>query len=328
MCPARRRTPGEATADPRTPERRFFEIMSGRGFELSSGRGIDHVVAATRDLDGAANDWAHLGFAVTPRARHPWGTENHLVQLDGSFVEILGLGAGARIPDHEGSFFSFGAYNRDFLAAHGDGLSMLVLESKDHTADHAAFAAAGLTTYAPFGFERIAISPEGEERRVGFDLTFAGLGGLGGAAEPDMGFFTCRQRWPENFWRPQYQRHPNTAVGIAAAVLVAPDPSDFHEGLSAFAGVREMRASSLGLEIATPRGTIEVLTPAAFRWRFGPDSLPVEPKTLVFAGLRFACASLGEAATQLIAGGFTVADRNGAFVVSIPGAVVAFEQAR
>lgn len=294
----------------------------------SNGRGIDHVVAATRDLDAAANLWARLGFAVTPRARHPWGTENHLVQLGGCFVEILGLGEGARIPEHEGSFFSFGAYNRDFLASHGDGLSMLVLESTDHDADRAAFVAAGLTTFAPFGFERVALTPDGEARQVGFDLTFAGLGGVGGAAEPDMGFFTCRQRWPENFWRPEYQRHPNTALGIAAVVLVAPDPSDFHEGLSAFAGVREMRASSLGLEIDTPRGSIEVMTPAAFRWRYGAEALPSDPKTLVFAGLRFSCAALGEAGAQLIAGGFTVADRNGAFVVPIPGATIAFEQAR
>ncbi len=293
-----------------------------------SGRGLDHVVAACRDLEATADLWERLGFVLTPRARHPWGTENRLVQLDGSFIELLTIGEGAEIPEPAPGVFSFGAYNRDFLAGHGDGLSMLVLESRDHDADRAAFAAAGLATFEPFGFQRTARSPEGEEREVGFDLTFTDIAGLGGAAAPDMGFFTCEQRFPENFWRAEYQRHPNTALGLDAVILVAPDPSDFHEGLAAFAGVREAHASSLGLEIRTPRGSIEVMTPAAFRWRFGAEALPETPKTLVFSALRFTCERLGETAAQLVAGGLPVADRGGDFVVSLTGATVAFTQAR
>lgn len=291
------------------------------------GRGLDHVVAAVGDLEAATDTWERLGFTVTPKARHPWGTENRLVQLDGSFVEILSVGDGAAIEEPSPGVFSFGAFNRDFLATHGDGLSMLVLESRDEAADRAAFAAAGLATFAPFGFERIAVSPEGEQRRVGFDLTFTGLQGAGRHGEPDMGFFTCRQRFPENFWRTEYQRHPNTATRLDAVVLVAPDPSDFHEGLAAFAGVREIRATSAGLTIATPRGSIEVMTPTAFHWRYGAAAPVARPDRLGFAGLRFGVADLGEAASQLIAGGFQVADRAGAFVVTgIHGATVAFEK--
>lgn len=291
------------------------------------GRGLDHVVAAVGDLDAAADTWGRLGFVTTPRARHPWGTENRLIQLDGSFIELLTVGEGAAIEDASQGVFSFGAFNRDFLRTHGDGLSMLVLESHDPTADRTAFAAAGLATYAPFGFERIAVSPEGEERLVGFDLTFTGFTGEGEHGDPDMGFFTCRQRFPENFWRAEYRNHPNTATRLDAVVLVAPDPTDFHEGLSAFAGVRQFHATSAGLVIPTPRGVIEVVSPAAFRWRYGADALPVTPEGLSFAGLRFGVDDLGEAASQLIAGGFHVADRAGAFVVTgIHGATVAFEK--
>lgn len=292
----------------------------------TAGRGLDHVVAAVSDLSAAAETWERLGFRTTPLARHPWGTENRVVQLEGSFVEILGIGDAAAIPEPTETAFSFGTYNRDFLATHGDGLSMLVLESRDEVADRAAFAAAGLGVFDPFGFERIAVSPEGEERRVGFDLTFAGLTGTGAAGTPDMGFFTCRQRFPENFWRAEYQHHPNTAKRLAAVVLVAPNPADFHAPLAAFAGSREMRATGAGLVIATPRGVIEVTTPEAFRWRYGETALPETPERLTFAAVRFAVADLGEAASQLIAGGFTVADRAGAFVVTgIHGATVAFE---
>ncbi|MCE1237472.1 MAG: VOC family protein [Hyphomicrobiales bacterium] len=295
---------------------------------LRAGRGLDHVVAAVRDLDAASDAWERLGFVVTPRARHPWGTENRLVQLDGAFVEILGVGEGAAIPEPTETAFSFGAWNRDFLARRGDGLSMLVLESRDAAADRAAFAAAGLGVYDPFGFERIAVSPEGEARPVGFDLTFTSFTGEGEEGEPDMGFFTCRQRFPENFWRAEYQTHPNTAKRLDAVVLVAPDPADFHEGLSAFAGVRDIHATSAGLVVPTPRGAIEVMSPAAFRWRYGEASLRETPTRLTFAGLRFGCERLGEAAAQLLAGGFTVADRAGAFVVAdVHGATIAFEAA-
>lgn len=292
-----------------------------------AGRGLDHVVAATRDLGLAADAWTRLGFRLTPLARHPWGTENRLVQLDGSFVEILAVGDGAAIPEAGHGAFSFGAFNRDFLAVHGDGLSMLALESFDPTIDRATFARAGLATYAPFGFERIAVSPEGEERRVGFDLTFTGFGGAG--AVPELGFFTCRQRFPENFWRSEYRAHPNTARHLSAVVMVAPDPSDFHEGLAAFAGVRELTASSFGLEIATPRGRIEVLTPDAFRWRHGAAALPETPTTLRCAGLRFAVADLAETARHVVAGGFDMIERTGCFVVpDVCGATIAFEPAR
>lgn len=291
------------------------------------GRGIDHVVVVGADLGRLADTWTRLGFRPTPPARHPWGTENRLIQLDGSFVELLAIGAGAEIVEPTAETFSFGAYNRDFLARRGEGGSMLVLESRDPAADRTDFAAAGLSTFAPFGFERVAVSPDGERVPVGFDLTFTDFHGEGANGRPEMGFFTCRQRRPENFWRAEYRRHPNTATGIAAVVLVAPDPSDFHEGLSAFAGVREIGATSAGLSIATPRGTIEVLTPAAFRWRFGANALPVTPTALTFAGLRFTVADFGEAAIQLLAGGFSVADRSDALVVTdIHGLAVAFER--
>ena len=300
--------------------------MSTSSLVRNAPRGLDHVVAATTDLAACADAWERLGFRLTPTARHPWGTENRLVQLAGCFVELLGVGDGAAIPEPDAETFSFGAFNRDFLAAHGDGAAMLVAESADPDADRAAFAAAGLRLWAPFGFERVAVTPDGEERRVGFDLTFAGLRGEGAAPDPAMGFFTCRQRFPENFWRAEYQAHPNTARTITAVTLVAPDPSDFHESLAAFLGLREFHATGAGLVLPTPRGLVEVLTPAAFRWRYGAEALPVTPTRLSFAGLRFGCTHLGEAATQLIAGGWTVADRARAFVVpQVHGIAVAFE---
>jgi len=226
-------------------------------------KGIDHIVLAVNSLQEGAGHWEQLGFRVTPTARHPWGTENRLVQLDGSFLEVLAIGEGAELSEPSDGVFSFGAFNRDFLLK-GEGASMFVLDSTNAADDRKAYNAAGLPAYAPFSFERIAVTPEGEERPVAFDLTFT--------TDPlstEIGFFTCHNKFPENFWKAEYQSHPNTVSALSDVVFVADDPADHHEFLKAFIGERTARLSSLGIEIVTARGTVKVLSPSAYESLYG-----------------------------------------------------------
>ncbi|MDR3373455.1 MAG: VOC family protein [Ancalomicrobiaceae bacterium] len=266
-------------------------------------RGIDHLVVAVSDLDAGRNVWQALGFTLTPRAEHPWGTANHLAQLDHAFIEVLGLADAAKIKPSGRNTFSFGAFNRDYLKKR-QGASMLVLESHDADADIADFAAAGLDTFHRFDFERLAGQPGGEQERVAFSLAFTRAGGVKNA-----GFFTCQQHEPDHFWHAEWQRHANSTVGIDEITLVAPDPADYHIFLSRFTGVREIHASSFGISIATPRGRVAIVTPPAFRYLYGEDSLPDAPKTLEIRGVTFAVADFGQAASSLVAGGLKVADR-------------------
>ena len=90
-------------------------------------RGIDHLVIAVRDLDAARAAYRRLGFTLTPEARHPFGTKNSLVQLDGAFLELVAIADPALIPEPTAQRFSFAAFNRDFLSRRA-GLSMLVLK--------------------------------------------------------------------------------------------------------------------------------------------------------------------------------------------------------
>ena len=69
-------------------------------------------------------------------------------------------------------------------------------------------------------FEREGKRPDGSTVKVGFSLAFARDG-----KAPQIGFATCQQHFPENFWNPAFQQHPNTASGIAGVVLVAENPS-------------------------------------------------------------------------------------------------------
>ena len=56
---------------------------------LLKRHGLDHLVLCVRDLEAARAAYTHFGFTVTPRAVHPFGTGNSLVQLEGTYLELL-----------------------------------------------------------------------------------------------------------------------------------------------------------------------------------------------------------------------------------------------
>src|SRR5437870_3505618 len=70
---------------------------------------LDHVILVVDDLDRAAGLFTDLGFTVTPRSDHPFGTANRLIVFDNNFIELLASMPGAAL----------GPYRvvSDFLAA-------------------------------------------------------------------------------------------------------------------------------------------------------------------------------------------------------------------
>jgi hypothetical protein len=260
-------------------------------------RGLDHVVHAVSDLDAAAALYARAGFTVGARNRHApaWGTQNHIVQLPGFFVELLAMADMRGIAPHAARYFSFGAFNRDFLA-HKQGLSMLVLEGRDSAAEAETFRAAGIGDFELFHFERDAKRPDGTPTKVAFSLAFAC-----DPKAPDIGYFACRQRHPENFWNPAFQQHANGAIGIAGVVLVADQPREHREFLSAFAGVQDVQAVEMDVSVKTPRGEIRVMNPASFAREFGAAP-PDTKRGARLAALRFAVRDRAAVKAALQAG--------------------------
>jgi len=245
-------------------------------------RGLDHIVHAVRNLDAAADLYRRLGFAVGARNKHPrgWGTENHIIQLPETFIELLAVTDENDIAPASPRQFSFGAFNSDFLLRY-EGLSMLVLKGAGAT-DAAAFAAAGIGDFAPYDFEREGKRPDGTAVKVAFSLAFAGDAGA------DAGFFTCQHHYPENFWNPAFQKHGNGASGVAGVVFVADNPQSHRGFMEKFSGVAATAAQE-GFSIATPRGTIDYITPAAFLARFGVKAPDVSNGARL-AAIRFAVA--------------------------------------
>src|SRR5271155_5191374 len=116
-------------------------------------RAIDHLVIPAHDLAAQTTLYRRLGFQVGARNRHPWGTENHIVQFDGFFLELIGLGEGFEASAAVPGVFSFAGFVADFLSRR-EGLAMLVLRSADAEADRRDFAAKGLGDFRGFEFAR------------------------------------------------------------------------------------------------------------------------------------------------------------------------------
>jgi len=287
---------------------------------MAMSRGLDHIVHAVRDLDAAADFYRRAGFIVGARNRHAWGTHNHIVQLPGFFMELLAVAEPERLTG-EGFAALFGDFNRRFLERN-EGLSFMMLESLDVPADAAQFRAAGFARSEAMHFERAGKDADGSTVTVGFSLAFARDPGA-----PEIGFAVCRQHHPQYFWNTALQQHPNSATGIAGAVLIAQNPADHHIFLSAFTGERELHAGSGVLLAPTPRGDIRVMDPAAFRARFGIDA-PDCTSGARLAAVRFAVRERKALHGALDAGGIAFAEHMNQTVVApaaAHGATLAFE---
>jgi hypothetical protein len=262
-------------------------------------RPIDHLVLCVRDLDVSRRAYERLGFTLTPKARHPFGTVNSLVQLHGGFLELLAVADRSLIkPAGEGEF-SFAAFNERFLALR-EGMSMLVFASDDARRDQREFAASGLKTYAPFDFSRQAVLPDGSAVTVGFSLAF-----VTEARMPEAAFFVSQQHAPQYFWKPEYQRHRNRAVAVEEVVMVAREPTAFAAFFAKLQPAGAIERHGTGIAVATARGKVALLDPAAFAARFREGGSPLA-ETPYFAACRLRVDDLAATEALLRANGVAV----------------------
>jgi catechol 2,3-dioxygenase-like lactoylglutathione lyase family enzyme len=287
-------------------------------------RGLDHIVHAVRDLDAAAEFYRRAGFMVGARNRHPWGTENHIVQLPGFFVEILTVAQPELIErdaQHRELAKLFGAYNRAAIAR-GDGFSTLILESQAIAADVSALAGAGIGYSGELPFSRQGTQADGTKVTVGFSLGFAR-----DETSPHAAFAVMQQHNPQAFWNAKFQSHANGANAVLGAVLVADNPTDHHIFLSAFTGERELHSTSAGIAARTPRGDVEIIEPVAFRDRYGVTT-QAEGEGMTLAGLRVCVPALEAAEKNARANNIAVHRQLNALVIppsAAHGATLIFE---
>ncbi len=279
-------------------------------------RGIDHVIHLVRDLDAAASLYEKLGFVVSARNKHPFGTHNRIVQLDGSYIEILAVAEPEKIQG-EGSPTSFAHFHREFQIHNGEGLSGLVLASSDASADKLAFDRAGFGGFPVFDFGRMGKRPDGSEAELAFSLAY-----LREPASADVMTLVCQHKRPENFWFKELQAHANGVTRVACAVFTAESPTDHQYFLQTWTGLRDLRSTSLGVAAETPRGALQITEPRPFEDAFGmtpPRSAGIRFSAVTFAGQPDRIREV------LSKSGVTAQERHGKLVIHAHGAVLAFE---
>lgn len=248
-------------------------------------KGLNHLVLAGHDLEAMRATYAALGFTVTPRAQHPFGTGNSVIQLKGCYLELLSVTQPRDVIERSPGVFSFSAFNRDFLQRR-EGFSMLVLSTDDAPADSAAWKAAGLQTYAPFEFARPAALPDGSEITIGFRLAY-----VTNPTAPWLGLFACQHFRPDFFEQPRFLAHANGATRVADVWIVAEAPEALQAYLSIVTGGAPHAESDGGLRFDTPGGRIIVATPERFEAAFGAPA-PGLGDGPHLAGYTIACRSL------------------------------------
>lgn len=167
-------------------------------------RGIDHVVIATRDLDSTQDSFRRMGFTLTPRGHHTLGSQNHCVMFGRDYFELLMVPQ--RLPGRE--------YYYDF-ARIGDGLAAVALKTDNARGAYGELSAAALAPSEPVDFSRPVQLPEGA-KSASFRITQLGL-----EQTPGGQVFLCQHFTRDVVWRPEYQRHANTAIGLAALVILS-----------------------------------------------------------------------------------------------------------
>jgi catechol 2,3-dioxygenase-like lactoylglutathione lyase family enzyme len=285
-----------------------------------AARGLDHIVHAVHDLDAAAEFYRRIGFTVGARNRHPWGTHNYIVQLPGFFVELLTVAEPEKLGD-DGMPALFGKYNETFLKR-GEGLSLLLLESKNAEADVADFERASISISDVVPFERQAKRPDGTPIKVGFSLAFAEDG-----AAPSMRFATCQQHYPENFWNPAFQNHANGAQAVRAIVMIADEPEKHRAFVSGYTGSTDFYVEPGEVSAMLPRGALSVMTPARFAAAFGgPQPAPGNR----LQAIHFAVADIAKARAMAQDSRVKTRDHRDGFVIDAAdalGATLSFEPA-
>jgi hypothetical protein len=251
--------------------------------EALAMKDINHLVLAGQDLEALRSAYQALGFAVKPRGQLPFGISNSIVQLQGSYLELLSVTGD--VPEHSPGQFSFGAFNRDYLARH-EGFSMLVLDTPDSRADIRSWRAAGLQAYEPFDFSKMAKTHDGANVELSFSLAF-----VSHPAAPWFGLFACQYDRPEFYAQPQYLNHSNAASTVQDVWITgeaAPDLADF---MSKVTGASSVRKSADLTVLQTRTGAIILARPQAFEAAFGvPAPHPEDGPHL--AGFTIGCRSL------------------------------------
>ncbi|WP_110687899.1 VOC family protein [Salinicola aestuarinus] len=252
--------------------------------------GIDHPLLAVNDLQRATDMARALGFSVTPRHRHPWGTDNHLLLFSNNFIELTGIARPECLDYQDDNGFQFGRLIEGRLSRLGDGIALVALDSDSIQRDHALAAARGFAENRPIVFRRLARRPDQGEEEVSVALDI-----FHDAERPFLTQFLCQQLRPALFRiDPTQESHANTATSIADIWYVSDDPGYDANHFRKIHGDRAVRRDGDGWTVHTLKGDCHLLNADTLAARFPVlEGVEAEPPRAV--ALTLTCRDLDAA---------------------------------
>ena len=230
--------------------------------------GLEHPLVCARDLDALAARYRAMGFAPTPRGRHPWGTGTQLVMFVDNFIELMGIEDRSLVDVASPDGFRFGRFIADFLDRR-EGIAMLALHSKDARGDLAAVRGRGVPSAGLVDFRRVVKLPDGTT-----DEAVVSLAMLIDPVHPQLSNFICQQHRPEFVWVAEWVQQPNGTTAIAFVVYAAADPGAVRPRFAAVWGDAAVAPAPHGFTVATAGGEIVVLDHEGVEARFAGTDLP------------------------------------------------------
>ena len=229
-----------------------------------NSRQLDHMVVLTHDMDTAVKAYRRMGFFITERMYHPFGTENNLIMFGNNFIEILGVSDLKKLT-------GIGQIINQLLQQR-QGVSHFALLSNDAINDHKEFSEKGLKPADVAGFERDVVLPNGEEINAVVSVCVPHQNDT-----PRVLVFVCQQHVQKAIWVPEWQTHENGALGVHSITIISQAPQeDFGKLFAALLGEENVSHTQDCLTANTPNGTIFVRTPWSYRQIFPDMNLLLE----------------------------------------------------
>ncbi|CAF0914222.1 unnamed protein product [Didymodactylos carnosus] len=167
---------------------------------------LDHLVINTIfDLDLAVSQFHELGFTLTPRGYHSFGSMNNLIIFDNHYIELIGL---PQDTDKLGSI----------LLNSPTGINALVLRTSNADNIYETLTDKGFQTEKPILGSR-PIHINGQEQLVKFRVVHLSKGQF------DSGrIYFCEHYTPELVWRQEWQKHANGVQRIRELICISDQP--------------------------------------------------------------------------------------------------------
>ena len=284
---------------------------SARNLPREGETTLDHIGHFVPSAADASDALAALGFTVTPYSAQvlpdpatgemtPTGTGNVCVMLTEGYIEVLVHTADTPL-------------GLEFKAALGRraGLHLAAFAVADAQSVHARLTDAGWPMRPLARFSRKAATPTGEAEAR---FTVARLE-KGTMAEGRVQLVTHHDE--AVIWQPRWLDHANTALGLGAMIIAAPDPAEAAGRFARLVG-RPVETRGAARVVSVDRGTIEVVDEAEGERLAGRRIAPGEP---AIVGYRIRVGDIGRSASCLAASGLPFEQTGGTIVTAFPEAL-------